>query len=147
MLPFGFAGELLLPVLTSSQTSILRDRIIEALHSEGARNMLVSERRIMFAGLTDTRTLRPLVNIQACEIRIEEKTVSTHVSYMCSVERWPIFGAILISLAFAVLTISGSPVAYHAGVFALFVLILFIGNSLLVRRRFRRWLTGIVLSY
>jgi hypothetical protein len=144
MMPFGFAGELVVPLLTPSPTAALRDRVVEALRSERARDMLVSERRIAFAGLTGTRTVRPLVNIEECEIRFEEDTESTRVGYVCLVERWNFFGVALISFGFVALAVSGSSAAPAAGVFALVVFVAVVGNSFVVRRRFRRWLTGVV---
>jgi hypothetical protein len=146
MMPFGFADELLVPLLTSSQTLALRDRIAEALHSERARNMQVGERRIVFEGLTGTCSDRPLVNIQECEIRFEEDAESTRVSYVCLVERWGFFGVAVVSLGFVLLAVGGSSSAPPAGAFALLLLVMFVGNSFVVRRRFRRWLTGVVRS-
>jgi hypothetical protein len=144
MMPFRFTGELLVPLLTPSQTEALRDRIVEALRSERARNVLVTERRIGFAGLTGTHTPRVLVNIEECEIGFEEDTQSTRISWVGSVERWPFFGAVLISSVFVVLAVTRSSAALPAGVFALVVMVATVGNSFVVRRRFRRWLTGIV---
>ncbi|MDN5004567.1 hypothetical protein ACFQZO_27345 [Bradyrhizobium sp. GCM10027634] len=144
MIPFGFAGVLLVPLSTSAQVLALRDKIAEALRSEGARGIGVGETRIVFSGLTGTRTLRPLVNIQKCEICFEKEAESARVSYICSVEWWPFLGVVLISFGFAILAVSGSPAAYHAGIFALIAFVLFVANSLIVRRRFRRWLASIV---
>jgi len=139
-LPFDFFGTLKVPGV---RLEAIAGQIEIAIISQGGRITHLSEQLVEFRGVVNYLSLSPLTNIAHGEIEFRAYPSGVNLAYTVHVDRAPFVAAVLCILAgLGCWAVGLTEFAFFA-IFGLMILSVAIVASVVIRRRFPRWLRKI----